>query len=191
MSPAALAGSTLAVGDAAKVSLGSAANTVITAFGLFSLAAIVNLQVMVATRITYRMARHGSLPPLLGEVARGGTPRNSLIVLTLASFGFAATGGYESIVRLYTPWTVGVVLMVCLSAIGLRLHEPDLPRPWKMPLFPWIAILASLIQAGLIVVAVWDDPRSGALSAIAAVAPIPLYWLLAPRWRTQATARFG
>jgi APA family basic amino acid/polyamine antiporter len=191
MSPAALAGSTLAVGDAAKVSLGAAANTVITAFGLFSLAAIVNLQVMVASRITYRMARHGSLPTLLGHVAPGGTPRNSLILLTAAALGFAATGGYESIVRLYTPWTVGVVLMVCLSSIGLRLHEPDLPRPWRMPLFPWVAILACLIQGGLIVVAVWDDPRNGALSAIAAVAPIPLYWLMAPRWRAQAAAQFG
>jgi APA family basic amino acid/polyamine antiporter len=191
LSPAAVAGSKLAVGDAAKVSMGSTANLAITAFGLFSLAAIVNLQVMVATRITYRMARHGSLPAILGEVAAGGTPRNSLILLTGVSVLFAATGDYESIVRLYIPWTVGVILMVCLSSIRLRYAEPDLPRPWRMPLFPWIAILASLIQASLILVAVWDDPANGVLSAIAAVAPIPVYWWLAPRWREEAVKTFG
>ncbi|MGI9169491.1 MAG: APC family permease, partial [Caulobacteraceae bacterium] len=48
LAPAAFAGSALAVGDAAKVSLGAMGDTVITAIGLFSLAAIVNLQTMAA-----------------------------------------------------------------------------------------------------------------------------------------------
>ena len=69
LSPAAIAGSVLAVGDAAKVSLGSVGDTVITAMGLFSLAAIVNLQTMAAPRITFRMARDGALPAALARVA--------------------------------------------------------------------------------------------------------------------------
>ena len=191
LTPAQVAGSALAVGDAAKVSLGHVGDTVITALGLFSLAAIVNLQTMASTRITYRMARHGALPAWLGEVAPGGTPRNSLLVLVLMSGTFAATGGYESIVRIYAPWSIGVILIVCLAAIRLRYAEPDLPRPWRMPLFPWIAIAASLVQAALVALVMWDDPVSGALSALAAVAPLPLYFLFARRWRTAAIARFG
>jgi APA family basic amino acid/polyamine antiporter len=191
LTPAQVAGSALAVGDAAKVSMGHVADTVITAIGLFSLAAIVNLQTMASTRITYRMARHGALPAWLGKVAPGGTPRNSLMVLVLVSVGFAATGGYESIVRVYAPWSIGVILIVCLAAIQLRYAEPDLPRPWRMPLFPWIAIAASLTQAALVALVMWDDPKSGLLSAIAAVAPLPLYFIFARRWREAALREFG
>ena len=186
LSPAAIAGSALAVGDAAKVSMGAVGDTVITALGLFSLAAIVNLQLMAASRITFRMAADGALPPALAVVAPGGTPRRSLALLAIISVLFAATGSYESIVRIYAPWSIGPILIVCLAAIRLRITEPDLPRPWRMPFFPWIAIGAALIQAGLIAVVVWDDPGAGAWSAVVALAALPVYWLFAKGWRRQA-----
>jgi len=191
LAPAAVAGSALAVGDAIKVGLGPLANTLVTAFGLFSLAAIVNLQTMVSTRITFRMARHGALPAWLGRVAPGGTPRNSLLVLVAFSLTFAATGGYESIVRIYAPWSIGVIFIVCLAAIRLRISEPDLHRPWRMPLFPWIAIAAALSQGALIALVMWDDPKSGLLSALVAVAPLPLFLIFSPRWRAAAAREFG
>lgn len=191
LTPVAVAKSALAVGDAATVSLGATANTVITAFGLFSLAAIVNLQTMAATRITFRMARDGALPPLLGRVAPGGTPRNSLVLLVVVSLMFAASGDYQSIVRLYAPWSVGVILMVCLSQIRLRISEPDLPRPWRTPLFPPISIIAALVQAALLTVIMWDDPRSAAISAALVAAPIPAYLFFTRRWRESATREFG
>jgi APA family basic amino acid/polyamine antiporter len=186
LTPAAIAGSALAVGDAAKVSMGAAGNLVITAMGLFSLAAIVNLQMMAAPRITFRMARDGVLPPALAVVAKGGTPRRSVAVLVAISLIFAASGSYESIVTIYAPWSIGPILIVCLAAIRLRYSEPDLYRPWKMPLFPWIAILAAVIQASLIAVVVWDDPKSGLWSAVVAFAPIPIYLAFAKTWREQA-----
>jgi APA family basic amino acid/polyamine antiporter len=186
LTPSAIAGSPLAVGEAAKVSLGAAGDVAITAFGVFSLAAIVNLQIMSASRVTYRMARDGALPPWLAAVAPGGTPRRSVALMVGVSLLFAATGTYESIVRIYAPWSIGAILIICLSAIRLRFTEPDLPRPWRMPLFPWIAIGAALIQASLIAVVVWDDPASGLASAVVAVAPLPIYWLFAKRWRQTA-----
>ncbi|HXQ17918.1 MAG TPA: APC family permease [Caulobacteraceae bacterium] len=186
LSPAAIAGSTLAVGDAARNSMGAPGDKVITALGLFSLAAIVNLQIMSASRVTFRMARDGVLPPVLAAVAPGGTPRRSVALMAGASLIFAATGSYESIVRIYAPWSIGAILMICLAAIKLRVAEPDLPRPWRMPLFPWIAVGAALIQVGLIGVMVWDDPLAGAGSAAVAVAPLPIYWLFAKRWRARA-----
>jgi APA family basic amino acid/polyamine antiporter len=191
LTPAQVAGSSLAVGDAAKVSLGPAADLVITGFGLFSLAAIVNLQAMVATRITYRMARDGALPTLLGRVAPGGTPRQSLALHVGVAILFAATGGYESIVRIYAPWTVGMIFVVILSQIRLRFSEPDLPRPWRVPWFPVTSIAAALVQGSLLAVIMWDDPKDAALSAIVVLAPVPIYLLAARRWRAAAAKAFG
>ena len=186
LSPLAIAGSALAVGDAAKVSMGAAGDRVITAMGLISLAAIVNLQVMTGARVTFRMARDGDLPAFLGTVARGGTPRASVVLLVAASMAFAATGSYESIVRIYAPWSIGPILIVCLSSIRLRIVEPDLPRPWRMPLFPWIAIGASLLNAALIALVMWDDPIAGFWSTVVAFAPLPVYLLFGKGWRRSA-----
>jgi len=175
LSPAAIAGSALAVGDAAKVSLGPVGDTVITAMGLFSLAAIVNLQTMAAPRITFRMARDGALPKAFGAVAPGGSPRLGVAVAVAAAAVFAATGSYESIVRIYVPWSMAGIMIVCLAAIRLRIAEPDLPRPYRMPLFPWIAIGAVVVQETLIAVVVWDDPLAGLGSAMVALAPMPIF----------------
>jgi APA family basic amino acid/polyamine antiporter len=186
LSPAAFAGSPLAVGEAAKVAMGPFADSVITALGLFSLAAIANLQPMIGARITYRMARDGVLPPFLGRVAPGGTPRWGVVLMVAVALTLAVTGSYESIVRIFAPWSIGAILMVTLSAIRLRITEPDLPRPWRMPLFPWLPIGVAVMQAALIALMVWDDPAAGALSALVALAPVAIYRLFAARWRREA-----
>jgi APA family basic amino acid/polyamine antiporter len=191
LSPAQVAGSALAVGDAAKVSLGPAADLIITGFGLFSLAAIVNLQAMVATRVSYRMARDGAMPTVLGQVAQGGTPRWSLMLHIVVAMLFAATGGYESIVRIYAPWTIGSIFMVILSQIRLRYAEPDLVRPWRVPWFPVVSLAAALVQGSLLAVVMLDDPKDALLSVVVVAAPIPIYLLAARRWRAAAANAFG
>jgi APA family basic amino acid/polyamine antiporter len=175
LSPAQIAGSELAVGDAVKVSLGAGGDMLVTGIGAISLAAIVNLQIMAASRISYRMAADGVLPRALAQVAKGGSPRVSVAAVALVSAIFAASGSYESIVRIYSPWSIGSILMICLSSIALRLKEPDLERPYKAPLFPFISIFAALVQAALIFVVVQDDPTSAVWSILVLVAPLPLY----------------
>jgi APA family basic amino acid/polyamine antiporter len=191
LAPSQVAGSALAVGDAARVGLGKAADTLITAIGLFSLAAIVNQQTMTAPRITFRMAREGALPTWFGRVAPGGTPRESLLLTVGCGVIFAAIGDYQSIVRVYAPWSMGVILIVCLAAIALRVREPDLPRPWRMPLFPWLAIAAAAIQGALVVLVIVDDPGSAVWTALAALGPLPVFWLLRRRWQAAAAREFG
>jgi APA family basic amino acid/polyamine antiporter len=135
------------------------------------------------------MARGGALPPALARVAANGTPTWGLITGVLGAAIIAGTGSYESIVRIYSPWNMGSILMVCLAAIRLRIAEPDLPRPWKMPLFPLPALAACAIQSALIAVVVWDDPVSGLWSAVVAFAPVPIYLAFARSWRRPALAK--
>jgi APA family basic amino acid/polyamine antiporter len=188
LDPMAIAGSKLAVGDAAKVSMGPVADIVITALGLFSLAAIVNLQTMAAPRIIYRMARDGAAPPILARLTRGGAPWTGVLLGAIVTALFCLMGSYNNIVKIYAPWSMGSILMVCICAIRLRVIEPDLPRPWKMPLFPWTALIGVAIQAGLIVVVVVDDPLYGLLSVLAAIAPLPVFLIFARAWRRGAEA---
>jgi APA family basic amino acid/polyamine antiporter len=121
------------------------------------------------------MAADRVLPRFLAVVAPGGAPRRSVAVLALASAIFAGSGSYEAIVRIYSPWSIGSVMMVCLSGIVLRYREPDLHRPFLTPFFPWVSIFAVLVQVALIAVVVIDDPISGIWSAIVVALPLPLY----------------
>src|SRR5207237_1386187 len=100
----------------------------------------------------------------------------------------AVSGSYEGIVRIYAPWSIGSILMICLSAVVLRYREPDLHRPFLTPLFPWLSIFAVLIQAALIAVLVIDDPLSGLWSAVVVVAPLPVYLFFTRRSRLRAAA---
>ena len=191
LSPAQIAGSELAVGDAARVSLGKLGDTVITGMGLFSLAAICNLQLMSSSRITFRMARDGVAPAWLGGVAPGGTPRGSVAVLAAAAIAFAMSGSYEQIIKIDAPWTMAGILMICVSAIRLRVSRPDLPRPWRMPLFPGIAIFAALLQLALMILVIWDEPALGLISLLVVIAPLPVYAVFRRRWARRATELWG
>ena len=194
LTPQQVAGSTFAVGDAAGKVMGPAANTFVTAMGLFSLVAIVNLQVMAASRVPFAMARDGVAPRFLMQVAKGGAPIRSLLLVSAMSLAVVITSmivapdtGYKWIVRIYSPWSIGAILLVCISAIRLRVAEPDLPRPYKMPLFPFIGILAVLVQAGLIVTLVLDDKVAGGWSAlIGLVIPVGLYLAFRGLWKKGA-----
>jgi APA family basic amino acid/polyamine antiporter len=188
VSPAQIAGSELAVGDAIKVSLGPAGDVVVTAIGVISLAAIVNLQIMASSRITFRMAADGLLPSVLAKVARGGSPWPSVAAVAVVSAIFAGSGSYENIIRIYAPWSIGSILMICLSSIALRYKEPDLPRPYRAPLFPVLPALATLTQAALIAIVVVDDPISGIWSAIVIAAPLPIFLWFTRRRRLRAPA---
>jgi APA family basic amino acid/polyamine antiporter len=194
--PSALAGSNFAVGDAAGVVMGPAAQIFVTAMGLFSLMAIVNLQVMAASRVPFAMARDGVAPRFLLQVAKGGTPRTSLALVSLVSLGIvivsmivAPDTGYKWIVRIYSPWSIGAIFMVCISSIKLRVSEPNLERPYRMPLFPFIAILASLVQFALIATLVLDDPIAGAWSGlIGLIIPVAVYLGFRKLWKSDAAA---
>ena len=186
LTPAAIAGSDFAVGDAARAVLGATGDTAITAFGLFSLAALANLNVMKGSRITFCMARDGVLPKGLAAVSTAGTPVWSVAMLVFAAVLLAATGGYETLVRISAPWNICAVLIITFSAIRLRVAEPALARPWKMPLFPFPAIIAAVIQASLLVLLVWDDPLDGLWSAVTVVAPLPIWLIFARRQRREA-----
>ncbi len=178
LSPAQVAGSQLAVGDALHVSLGAAGDVTVTAIGVLSLAAIVNLQVMASSRIMYRMGADHMLPRVFAAVSRGGSPFVAVLAVAVVSALLAGSGSYETIVRIYAPWSIGSILMICLSSIALRFTAPDLPRPYKAPLFPALSIFAALVQAGLIAVVVTDDPHSAIWSVLVLLAPAPVFLAL-------------
>ena len=96
------------------------------------------------TRIFYAMSRDGLLSECFGKVHEAsGTPRiNTLIVgiLGMAAAGFMPLG---AIVELTSVGSLTAFALVCVTVIYLRVSQPDLPRPFRTPLFPFVPLLGA------------------------------------------------
>ena len=103
------------------------------------------------TRIFYTMARDGLLPKVFSRVhPKFRTPWINTIVVGLA---VAAAGGFFDINFLGDATSVGTLAafaIVCLTVIWLRRTHPDIPRGYRVPLYPVIPALGILTCVWLI-----------------------------------------
>ncbi len=94
------------------------------------------------TRIFYTMARDGLLPKVFSKVhAKFKTPAINTIVVGVV---VACAAGFFDINVLGDMTSVGTLAafaIVCLSVIWLRQTHPELPRGFKVPLYPVLPAL--------------------------------------------------
>jgi len=103
------------------------------------------------TRIFYTMARDGLLPKPFAKVhPRFRTPWINTLVVGLA---VATAGGFFDINFLGDATSVGTLAafgIVCLTVIWLRQTHPEIPRGYKVPLYPVLPALGILSCFALI-----------------------------------------
>jgi APA family basic amino acid/polyamine antiporter len=163
LTPTEIAASKLPLADATAAVLGGASGTIITLLAIFSVVAIANLFVMSASRIGYAMARNHVLPSLLTHVSRSGTPRVALLCTAGAAAILASSGGYEGLIAIGAPFTLGITGLCNLAAIRMRFKEPQLARPFRMPLFPLPAVFGFSVNALLVGAVFYEDPFHSSL----------------------------
>jgi APA family basic amino acid/polyamine antiporter len=90
-------------------------------------------------RINYVMSRDGLLPPVLSKVhPKFRTPYISTIFWgTLIAFA-AATTPISTLGHLVSMGTLTAFLFVCAGVWYLHRTQPNLERPFKCPLVPWV-----------------------------------------------------
>ena len=177
MTPAEMAGSNLVAADAAERVFGAAADPIVTGISLIALVTIINAMVMVFPRVLFAMAREFEIAPLT-RVTRAGTPIMALIATVVVGGGLALIGVYETLLAFSTSILALMGVAVNAAVIVLRRKEPDLERPYRMPLYPLPAIVAFVINLALFVAFVREDPVTS-LEAFAALAVLTVvgWWL--------------
>jgi len=175
LTPAEMAGSSLVAADAAARIFGSAssaAQTVVTLISLISVATIANVMVMQFPRVLYAIARDAEVPGL-STIAANGTPRIALIATAGLAALLATVGVYELLLSLSAVLIVAMGVCVNAAAIAIRLREPELDRPYRMPLFPLPALFSLAVNAALLVAFVYEDMPTAA-SAFALLTVVTL-----------------
>ena len=111
--------------------------------GLLSTLSALNATIYSSSRVAFAMARDANLPPVLGRVhARRATPHVAILLSAVLIMGMAATLPIEDVAAAADVMFLLLFVQVNLAVIKLRKSRPDLDRGFKVPLMPFIPILA-------------------------------------------------
>ena len=120
--------------------------SVVTFIGLFGLVASFHGIILAAGRATFEFGRVGFAPKGLGKVhQRFKTPANALLVNMLIGIVALFTGKTGEIITIACFGALSLYIVSMISLLILRKNEPDLERPFKVPLYPAAPITALVI----------------------------------------------
>lgn len=178
--------SKLAAADAMGMIFGPNATKYVTIFLLISVLGITNSQTMFAPRVIYSMGRDGLFGKFTTVVSKTGTPYYALFLTSALSiiliFSGKDTCGILSDIATFffvMSYTAGFI-----SLVKLRKTEPDLPRPFKAPFFPYLPILLTVLSIAFLIGAVYQDYKSSIYGLVFLVLSYPIY-LLVKKWNAR------
>jgi APA family basic amino acid/polyamine antiporter len=87
------------------------------------------------------MARDGLLPPAFAAVhPRTQTPVRVILAAGVLMAGVAGFTPIGHVAELVNIGTLAAFFLVCLGVIALRYTHPDVPRPFRTPLMPFVPL---------------------------------------------------
>ena len=157
---AALARSDAVAADLLKAVWGPAGEKLIAFVVAVAALTSVNGSIIVGARSNYALGRDW---PMLGYIGRwdqaSGSPRNALVVqgaiaLALVAFGAIQKTGFKGLVEYSLPVFWGFFMLTGIALFVLRRREPNVPRPFRVPLYPvlpavFVAVCAWLLYKSL------------------------------------------
>ncbi|MBO3444957.1 amino acid permease, partial [Clostridium sp. CCUG 7971] len=136
----------------AEAIFGSVGGKIITLGILISVFGTLNGFILTGSRVTYTLANEKTLPGYksLSKLNSSQVPANSIILIAIISSIYALSGQFNLLTDLavFAIWIFYVLTFI--GVIKLRKEQPNLYRPYKVPLYPIIPLIA--IFSGLFVV---------------------------------------
>lgn len=114
--------------------------------GLFGLVASFHGIMLAAGRATFEFGHVGCAPAFLGRVHRRfKTPANALLTNMLVGVVALLTGRTAEIITLAVFGALTLYLVATLSVLRLRAKEPQMNRPFRVPMYPYFPLVAFCI----------------------------------------------
>lgn len=135
--------------DVVKKALGTQAQFGLSLIALFATTNTVLIMLVSGSRILYGIARDRSLPAIFGAIHQTRkTPWVAVAVIGLLAVVFVFAGDISTIANISVFTIVMVFIAVNFSLIWLRIKNPEVERPFKVPLnvrnFPILPTLGIL-----------------------------------------------
>jgi APA family basic amino acid/polyamine antiporter len=154
----------------------------ITAIITVSILGAMNVTSMIGPRVYYAMARDGLFFASLARVHPSfHTPSNAIVFQAAWVSILILTGSFGTLLS-YVSVTIGLFSVLTVgSLLVLRAKRPDLPRPYKIPGYPWVPwlfILANLAITGSIL---WEKPIDALRGFVIVALGVPAYFF----WKSR------
>jgi amino acid transporter len=141
------------------------------------------------SRLPMVLARDGYFPKFLERKNSRDVPTASVIVCAIGYSVFALLG-YDRLVVLYVVVYTFSIVLEFLALWILRVREPELPRPFRVPggaiglaLTVIVPLVVGLVVWGFTIQQGIHEPRWLVLAAAATLSGIPVWLLVAKRHR--------
>lgn len=160
----------------ASALLGPHAGRVMTAILCLSIAGAVSAMVWAGPRVYYAMAQDGLLPAWFG-ITPTGTPVNAILLQSLWASVLIVSGSFERLL-IYSGTVLMTFTGLAVAAVMVfRRQQPDRPRPYQTPLYPFVPAFFMLASAGIVGITLYERPLEGVLGLATVLAGAPLYLL--------------
>lgn len=118
--------------------------TIAATVGLIS---VLMVMIMGQSRIFLGMSKDGLIPSVFSKINPiSGTPQRNLMILGTVIASVAAFTPINKLADMTSFGTLFAFMMVCIAVWVLRVKQPDLPRTFKVPALPVIAVLGICIN---------------------------------------------
>jgi ethanolamine permease len=132
--------------------------TILTTVGLLGLVASFHGILIAASRALLEYGRVGYAPAVIGQVhVRRRTPVAALIATMTIGCIALVTGRTGDIIMLSVCGALTLYLLSTLSLLKLRRSEPDLPRPYKTPLYPVVPVISIVVTVIAMGAMLWTN----------------------------------
>ncbi|MCT4562927.1 MAG: amino acid permease [Maledivibacter sp.] len=167
--------------DVAKVLFGETGGTLINVAILISVFGALNANIMAGIRAPYTLAIKNQLPfsNWLKKVnEKTHTPINCGIYMAVVASIYASTGGFDFLTNITVVTTWIFYIVVFLAVIKLRITQPELNRPYRVPLYPIIPIIAIVGGAAVVFMALKSDFSNNVMGIVITLLGLPVYYVI-------------
>ena len=168
----------------------AAANLFAVLIGL-SLVASVSAYVLTGPRVTFAMARDGCFPALAGGLhSARGIPVRATVIQGGVAAGLVWSGSFLQLLDYTSVGLAAVSGLMVASVFSIR-RRRDLPRPYRLPLFPIPPLLYLGLTGWTIAQQLAQSDRylAALLSLGTLLAGVPLAWFFLPRPVKQTSSQ--
>ncbi len=173
----AIAGSSRVATDAMIAIVGPAGGGVITFAILCSIFGAIAANVLAGPRIFFALARDNGFFRWASDIhPRYQTPANAITIMSLWAAVLTLTGGYEHLITMamFAGWIL--FAMAVAAVIVLRRTHPEWPRPYRLPGYPWTALVFIAVSIAFVVNTLVESPRSSLLGLALVLSGVPVYF---------------
>jgi APA family basic amino acid/polyamine antiporter len=163
---------------ASKFLFGENVSNIFTLSIAIILLSSISVQMMVGPRVYYAMAKDRMIFNALSKLhPRLETPWRAILIQMCLSIFYVFTGSAMTLV-IYMGFALNIFpVMAVIGMMYFRYKEPEITRPYRVPLFPVIPLVYITLSIGMMIAALMNWTITSLFAIGVVVAGIPVFYL--------------